>query len=200
MKSTLLTTLRDKHSTIEEFREASDKMGEILAHTVMTGFEKEVVDIETPMGPTKGHRFNREVLLVPILRTGLVLLSPFLKVFPKAKVGMVGVRRNEETATPEYYYHNIPEVSSNAEVIVLDPMLATGGSVSYAVDLLMKQGVKEEQITAVFVISAPEGIEAFTKRFPNIRILIAEEDEKLTPNKFIFPGLGDFGDRYYGTN
>lgn len=195
----LLTILRNKDSSIEEFRMASEQMATLLAHRVYDALEKEEVEIETPLGKTSGKRVKRRIVLIPILRAGLILLPSFLKVFPQARVGMIGLKRDEHTAIAAHYYDNVPTIHDDDEVLILDPMLATGGSSQHAIALLVKKGVRPTQILQASVISAPEGVQELKRSFPEVRTVIVQQDEKLTPNKFIYPGLGDFGDRFYGT-
>ncbi len=199
MKSTLITILRDKNTTAIEFRRASEQLGLMLAHLVHVGLESENVIVETPLGAAKGHRFSQSVILLPILRAGFALLPPFLTVFPGAKVGMIGLKRHEKTAIADIYYENLPSIGSQDQVIVLDPMIATGGSVLKVLDILKERGVAQEKITTVHVVSAPEGLKAVRKKYPRIKIIAAQEDEKLTSDNFIYPGLGDYGDRFFGT-
>ncbi len=199
MKSTLITILRDKTTSIEKFRSATEQLGLLLAHVVHAGLENKNVTVQTPLGKAKGHRFAQSVVLIPILRAGLTLLPPFVTAFPEAKVGMIGLRRNEKDATAHMYYENIPQIGEKDQVILLDPMIATGGSTLKTIDFLVKRGVKPEKITTVHIISAPQGLEAVKTKYPRVNIIVAQEDERLTDDNFIYPGLGDYGDRYYGT-
>lgn len=199
MNSTLISTLRDKNTHVRLFRETADALATTLALSALDGFEKEAIEVDSPLGKTPGERFTRDVILIPILRSGLALMPAFLRVFPSSRVGMVGLKRDEHTAVASLYYENIPAIEEDAEVVLLDPMLATGGSATAAIEILLSKGVRQEQITGVFVISAPEGVQKVKSRFPKVRLVIAQEDVKLNANNFIHPGLGDFGDRYFGT-
>ena len=199
MKSLLITKLRDKESSLEEFRTAAYHLGDTLAHITMSHFQKKEITVETPLGETTGACFDEPVVLVPILRAGLVLLPPFLSLFPWARVGIIGLRRNETTAIADKYYENFPELSYKDHIIVLDPMLATGGSAINAIKCLLEKGADLNKIKMVCMIGATEGIQAFKAEYPSIDLIIAQEDSVLTDDKFIYPGLGDFGDRFFGT-
>ncbi|KKT60672.1 MAG: Uracil phosphoribosyltransferase, partial [Parcubacteria group bacterium GW2011_GWC1_44_26] len=171
---------RNKKTKTEEFRKS--------AHEVARALAKEVAQ----------HTVKKGIVLVPILRAGLALLPAFIEKFPKALVGFIGLKRNEKTLKPKAYYQNIPKILKNDVVIVLDPMLATGGSAVAGIKTLMRAGAREENIIFVGIISAPEGIANVQDNFPLVRILCAEYDKKLDKNGYIVPGLGDFGDRYFG--
>lgn len=174
-----LRYLRDRELHIEKFRQHSETVCELLISEVTK-------DIDT-----------QEVVAVPILRAGLAMLSPVLRVIPTAKLGFVGLERDEQTAVAKEYYWKLPPLGENTTVLILDPMLATGGSVHHVLELLKDEKVKE--IRLVCVIAAPEGIEKVHTDFPDIRIVTAAVDEGLDAKKFIVPGLGDYGDRYFGT-
>lgn len=178
--TTPFTALRNKKTKTEEFRKS--------AHEVARTLAKEVAR----------HTVKNRIVLVPILRAGLALLPAFIEKFPKASVGFIGLKRNEKTLKPKAYYQNIPKISKSDVVIVLDPMLATGGSAVAGIKTLVKAGAREENIIFVGIISAPEGIANLQKNFPLVRILCAEYDKRLDKNGYIVPGLGDFGDRYFG--
>lgn len=199
MKKILSTILRDRNTPIERFRQASDELAMLLALEIATVLPKEEYTVETPLAKTTGYRFKNGVVLVPILRAGLALLFPFLKVLPHARVGMMGLKRDEKTAKPHQYYENIPPFTAEDEIIVLDPMLATGGSVSRTLEILIAKGAKPSQLQLVSIISAPEGEAVLKKSFPACRVTAAVQDEKLNSHFFIHPGLGDYGDRYFGT-
>ena len=178
--TTPFTALRNKKTKTEEFRKS--------AHEVARALAKEVAQ----------HTVKKGIVLVPILRAGLALLPAFIEKFPKALVGFIGLKRNEKTLKPKAYYQNIPKILKNDVVIVLDPMLATGGSAVAGIKTLMRAGAREENIIFVGIISAPEGIANVQDNFPLVRILCAEYDKKLDKNGYIVPGLGHFGDRYFG--
>lgn len=199
MRSTILSLLRDKNTTTESFRTAADQLGSLLSYEVSGILDKEELPIETPLTKTKGYKIKQKVILVPILRAGIALLYPFMKLFPSSPVGFVGIKRDEKTALPHLYYENIPPIQSDDAVVILDPMIATGGSGGLVVEILKKQGVKERNIIYAGVIAAPEGIDALKKEAPEMRVVCIEIDDHLNEKKYIMPGLGDFGDRYFGT-
>jgi uracil phosphoribosyltransferase len=199
MKDVLLSILRDKDISRATYRDVSHKLGCILAAEVAAHLDRESFEVATPLSKGEGFRFKNDIVLIPILRSGIVLLEPFMSFFPGSKVGFVGLRRDEKTAIPMLYYQNLPVIAPENDVLVLDPMIATGGSGSEAVKILIKAGIKEEKIIFVGVIAAPEGIEKLKSLFPKMTIVGPVVDEKLNDKKFIVPGLGDFGDRYFGT-
>lgn len=199
MKKPILSLLRDKKTTTEDFRKAADNMGAMLSFEVLGALDKVEYPLETPLMATKGEQIKKKVVLIPILRAGIALLAPFLKLFPESRVGFVGIRRDENTALPSLYYKNIPEITEEDVVIILDPMIATGGSGHLLIELLKSLGVKEEQLLYASVIAAPEGLNTLRKAAPHMKIIAGEVDERLNDKKYILPGLGDFGDRYFGT-
>jgi len=200
MKSLLITKLRDKNTPRADFRAASYHLGSTLAHITMSRFRKRDITIQTPLGEASGVSFDKPLMLVPILRAGLVLLHPFLDLFPEAKVGIIGLKRNETTAIADQYYENFPTISSEDHIVVLDPMLATGGSAIKSINCLLDKGADIEKIKMVCMIAASDGVKRFKSQFPEVDLILAQEDPTLTDEKFIFPGLGDFGDRFFGTD
>lgn len=200
MKKTLITVLRNRHASIEQFRQATDQLGTVLAVECDALFPKATVFVETPLARTHGVCFKHESVLVPILRSGLVLLPPFMRFHPNAKVGFIGARRDEETAIPELYYQKLPAFTHDNPILLLDPMIATGGSAALAVKTLKEAGAIEKQITLISFIASPEGITRFQKECPEVGVVVAQVDEGLDDKKRIIPGLGDFGDRYFGTD
>lgn len=199
MKETLITILRDRNATIEQYRQATDQLGTVLAAECDILFQKATVFVDTPLMRTHGVHNKHEAVLVPILRSGLVLLPPFLRFHPTASVGFIGARRDEETAKAELYYNKLPPFTKDNPILLLDPMIATGGSAALAVHVLKEAGALETQITLVSFIAAPEGIARFQMECPGVGLVVAQVDERLDENKFILPGLGDFGDRYFRT-
>lgn len=199
MKKSLLTILRDKRTGTAAFRRAAHTVSGLLALETFQYITEQTKPITTPVGKTTGYYPKQHIVLVPVLRAGLALLPAFLHYFEDARVGFVGFKRDETTAEAHEYYRNIPKITSKDIVILLDPMIATGGSSIKATEAILKAGAKQESIIAVFLVSAPEGIAAFKKEFPRIKIVIGTEDERLNSKKYIVPGLGDFGDRYFGT-
>jgi uracil phosphoribosyltransferase len=200
MKKTLMTILRDHNTSIEQFREAADKLGTVLAIECDVLFPKTTRLVDTPLARTQGVSVKQLPVLVPILRSGLALLSPFMQFHPGARVGFIGTRRDEKTAIPELYYSKLPPFNADNPILLLDPMIATGGSAALAVKVLKASGAIEKQITLISFIAAPEGISHFQKECPEVGLIVAQVDERLYEKKCIIPGLGDFGDRYFGTD
>jgi uracil phosphoribosyltransferase len=201
LKRTLLSTLRDKSTNMEQFRDATERIAYILAYESSQCIKSKNIIVETQLGPSSGTVLDQKIVLVPILRSGLTLLRPFEKMYKNAKVGFIGLERNEETAIARKYYANLPkDISKDDFVIVLEPMLATGGSAIKSIEIIKEEyGVKEENILFATVVAATEGIKAVKTKYPKVKILPIAIDEKLNDKKFIVPGLGDYGDRYYGT-
>lgn len=199
MLRTLLTVLRDKNSSLRDFRRAADLIADILVHEAAKLLPLQTSIIETPLGETEGHQLKKEVILVPILRAGLVLLPAFMKMFPEAKVGFAGIKRDEETAEAALYYYHFPKILLDSEIFILDPMIATGGSGLKAIQLLLEHGADPKHIYYTGIVAAPEGVAILQKKAPDIKLVILAIDEALNAKKYIVPGLGDFGDRYYGT-
>jgi len=199
MQDIIISRLRDKDTNTADFRAYAQKMAHILANKAMAYLKKKKTDVATPLAKTIGYMPGQDVVLVPILRAGLAFLPVFLYYFESAKVGFIGLKRDEKTAVAKEYYRNLPPIGKNDLVIILDPMLATGGSAVSAVKILLAAGVRQEQILSVFLVAAPEGYRELKHQFSKIKIIIGTVDKKLTKEKFILPGLGDFGDRYFGT-
>jgi len=192
-----LTLLRDKNTNVKDFRNLIYEIATLIAFEATKNLPLQEVSVETPLCKTKGGILCNQPVLVPILRAGLGMVEPFLNVIPAAKVGHIGLYRNHETHLPEEYYCNLPDDIADREVIVLDPMLATGGSGSAAVDFIKKCGAKK--IRFVSIIAAPEGIEVLKTNHPDIDIYVGVQDDHLNENAYIVPGLGDAGDRLFGT-
>ncbi|MDP9145073.1 MAG: uracil phosphoribosyltransferase [Actinomycetota bacterium] len=192
----LLSILRDKKTEPPEFRQIAERLGYLLVAEALSDMSTVEVEIETPLEKTTGKQLRRPVVAVAVLRAGLGLLESVLTLVPDAAVGFAGVQRNEETAEPIEYYNKFPELSS-ARVLILEPMLATGGSLSWAIDKVKENGAKD--ITAVCVVVAPEGAVVIEENHPEVRIVAAALDRELDPSFYIAPGLGDMGDRLFGT-
>jgi uracil phosphoribosyltransferase len=192
-----LTILRRKESSISEFRAAMSRIAITLAYHALDRLPLSPVPIQTPIQPTTGYLPAAEVVVVPILRAGLSLIDALTTFIPDAKVGHLGMYRDEKTFEPVDYYSKIPRGVENAYVLLVDPMLATGGSACDALEFLKKRGARN--IRFVCLIAAPEGIQRVTNSFPDVSIVTAAVDEKLNEHRFIVPGLGDAGDRYFGT-
>jgi uracil phosphoribosyltransferase len=192
----LLTVLRNQETQPPEFRQIAERLGYLLVAEALADMTTVDVQIDTPLEPTTGRQLRRPVVAVAVLRAGLGLLQSVLTLVPDAAIGFAGVQRNEETAEPMEYYTRFPELSS-ARVLILEPMLATGGSLSWAIDKVKENGAKS--ITAVCVVTAPEGLAAIEEKHPDVRIVAAALDRELNASFYIAPGLGDMGDRLFGT-
>lgn len=193
-----LSIIRDKKTGTKEFREVISEIATFLCYEAMADAELQEIEIETPIGKTKAKKLNEnKYAFVPILRAGTGMLDGLLTVIPNAKIGHVGLYRNEQTLKPVRYYYKMPKDIKNREVIVLDPMLATGGSAVDTITMLKEDGVKK--IKFLCVISAPEGIKKLQEVHPDVQIYTATIDEKLNEIGYIVPGLGDAGDRIFGT-
>lgn len=200
MKESLITILRNKNSTLQEYRQAADELGLLLAIETDSLISKKSINVETPLAKTKGHVLNEIPILVPILRSGLVLLPPFMRFYPSAKIGFIGLRRDETTAKPHLYYEKLPEINKDNPIFLLDPMIATSGSAILAVSILKELGAQENKISLISFIGSKDGVQAFQKECPKVNLIIAKIDPELDKNKRIIPGLGDFGDRYFGND
>ncbi|MBE2188868.1 MAG: uracil phosphoribosyltransferase [Candidatus Kapabacteria bacterium] len=192
-----LTKLRDKRTSSELFRQSVVSIGSCMAYEVLKNLPTREIQVETPLETTKGIEITSKVVFIPILRAGLGLLPPFMKMYPKAEVGYIGIRRNETTFHGEEYYFNVPEINSETRIFLLEIMLATGGSLISAISRLKLEGAAH--INVVALISAPEGIERIATEYPEIAIYTAAIDRGLNEKKYIVPGLGDAGDRLNGT-
>lgn len=193
-----LAILRDKKTGTKEFRELIEEIATILCYEALADAELEDVEIETPLCKMKTGKLNEnKYAFIPILRAGMGMLDGVISVMPNAKIGHIGMYRDEETFEPVNYFFKVPKDIEKREVIVIDPMLATGGSAVDAIDLLKSKGVT--RIKFLSIISAPEGLKAVTKKHPDVTIYTAHIDDHLNENKYIVPGLGDAGDRIYGT-
>lgn len=193
-----LSILRDKNTSTKEFRELVKEISMILCYEAMRDAKLDEIQIETPIKKMKTHRLNEDhYAFIPILRAGLGMLDGVISVLPTAKVGHIGMYRDETTYEPINYFFKVPDGIENREVFLLDPMLATGGSAIDAIDLLKKKGVEKTKFLCI--ISAPEGLKQVNKAYPDVPIYTACIDEKLNENKYIVPGLGDAGDRIFGT-
>lgn len=193
----LITHLRDRTTKPVLFRNLSYQLTLLLALEATRDLETVEKNIETPLAPCTGRVLARPLVVVPILRAGLGMLQPFQDVFPDISVGYIGLERDHETAVARSYYCKLPPVE-NARTLVVDPMLATGGSASQAVSAIKGRGAKD--ISLVCIIGAPEGVARIQKDHPEIPVVLGILDSGLDPRKYIVPGLGDFGDRLYGTH
>jgi uracil phosphoribosyltransferase len=192
-----LATLRDISTTPEVFRRMAIRVSLLLAAEATRDVPSEAVSVQTPLGPADGRRVRAAVVVVPVLRAGLGMLDAVLELLPNARVGHIGLQRDEMTAVASQYYSKLPRDLKGAFVLMIDPMLATGGSAVAALDLLKAAGASE--IRMICIVAAPEGIALVDRHHPNVHIYTPAVDQGLNAHKFIVPGLGDFGDRLYGT-
>lgn len=193
---TILTQLRDVETPFYQYRRLTHQISRFLLMEATRFLYVEPIDVQTPMEITKGAQLQQEVVVVPILRAGLGMLEAFQELLPQATVGYIGLRRNEETARAEEYLINLPPVEGRT-IFILDPMLATGGSAVHALNAVYTE--MPSVVVFVSIVAAPEGIAKVQDTFPDVQIITAAVDRELNSNKFILPGLGDFGDRLFGT-
>ncbi len=198
MKEILLSVLRDKNTSIAMFRRTSDQIAHVLCAETLSKLTGEEIGIETPVGKAIGVPMPKDIMVVPIMRAALPLLPAFTQVLPNSPVGITGIERDETTAAPRAYYKKFPKYLPDRAVI-LDPMLATGGSACLAVDFLLQAGYSPETIYFTGVLAAREGLERLAQVIPQSHITLVAVDPELDKRKYIVPGLGDYGDRYYGT-
>lgn len=189
--------MRDVSTQPKLFRELVSEVTSFLAYEALRNVSTADVEIQTPLTKTIGRKVSEEIVLVPILRAGMGMLDAMLNVLPYAKVGVLGMQRNEETAEPVPYYAKVPPAKGHELAIVIDPMFATGGSAVDAVTELKKLGYRK--ILFLNIVSAPEGIENFERHHPDVPVYTAAKDDRLNSHYYIVPGLGDAGDRIFGT-
>lgn len=192
-----LAELRRKDTPPAAFRVAAHRLSMVVVTEALRDLATEPVAIETPLGPTTVPRLRDGIVLVPVLRAGLGMLDAALTLTPSARVGYIGLRRDEDTAQPSRYYARVPERLHASTVVLIDPMLATGGSASDALDLLKGAGARNLRL--ICLVAAPEGVAALERAHPDVTIYTPVVDHHLNDRKFIVPGLGDFGDRLFGT-
>ncbi len=193
-----ITLLRDKNTPSKDFRDLANEIASLMAYEVTRDLETEVVEVETPLCKTTGEILSgKKLALIPILRAGLGMVDGMLEILPSARVGHIGLYREPETLKIVEYYCKLPNDITERDVFVLDPMVATGGSANTAIQFLKEKGCKN--IKLICLIAAPEGIEAIEKENPDVEIFAASLDEKLNEHSYILPGLGDAGDRLFGT-
>jgi uracil phosphoribosyltransferase len=193
-----LTYIRDKNTTTKDFRELVDEVATLMAYEITRNIPLETTVVETPVAKTESKIIAGRMLgLIPILRAGLGMVDGILKLLPAAKVGHIGLYRDPDTMQPVEYYVKLPYDVTERELIVIDPMLATGGSANAAIEMLKKRGCT--QIKLMCLISAPEGIQAVQETHPDVDIYVAAIDDHLNEHGYIVPGLGDAGDRLFGT-
>jgi uracil phosphoribosyltransferase len=192
-----LTLMRMKETGTKDFRENLDEIAELMAYEVCRDLPVRPIDIETPMAKAVGYELSKEVVIVPILRAGIGLLDGIRRLVPTAKVGFIGMYRNEETLEPVEYFAKFPNNLDQAITMIVDPMLATGGSAIDAIAAVKKRGANN--IKLVCLVGAPEGVKAVQEAHPDVDIYLAALDERLNEIGYIVPGLGDAGDRIFGT-
>lgn len=192
-----LTILRDKATAPEQFRPLVEELSLVLAYEAARNLPTTEISLETPVGPARGRRLAEPICLVPILRAGLAMADGILRLFPNARVGHIGLYRDPDTTQPVSYYRNFPPGMENQPIMVLDPMLATGGSAIAGVGMVKEAGGRS--ISFLSVVAAPEGIAAFHEAHPDVPVYTAAVDQGLNDKAYIVPGLGDAGDRLYGT-
>ncbi|MBP3890627.1 MAG: uracil phosphoribosyltransferase [Solobacterium sp.] len=192
-----LTQMRKKETGTKDFRENLDEIAELMAYEVCRDLPTNEIKIETPMGACIGQELSKEVVIIPILRAGIGLLDGIRRLVPTAKVGFMGLYRDEETLEPHEYFVKFPKNLDEAIVLVVDPMLATGGSAVAALDSVKARGAKN--IKLVCLVGVPEGVKAVQDAHPDVDIYLAAMDDHLNEIGYIVPGLGDAGDRIFGT-
>lgn len=193
-----MTILRKKETSSMEFRQLVNEIATLMGYEVTRDLETEAVEIETPIAKTMGKMISgKKIGIVPILRAGLGMLEGLLTIIPAARVGHIGMYRDPETLKPVTYYSKLPKDVASRQMIIVDPMLATGGSLIETIDELKRNGAKN--IKSINLLAAPEGLDAVLEAHPDVEIYIAALDEKLNEDGYIVPGLGDAGDRLFGT-
>lgn len=193
-----LSVMRDKSTSVKEFRELVSEVATLMCYEVTRDLPLEAFEIETPVARTTAHRIaGKKLAIVPILRAGLGMVDGMLTMIPNAKVGHIGLYRDPDSLLPVKYYCKMPNDIAERDVIVVDPMLATGGSAAAAIDFIKEYGCRH--IKLMSIISAPEGIKKIQNEHPDVDIYVAALDERLNDHGYIVPGLGDAGDRIFGT-
>ena len=192
----LLSELRESATEREKFRMISDKLFDVLVEAAIEESDTKAGTARTPVGVAVSHRVEKDFVVISVLRSGIAMIPSALKILPHARIGFAGVVRDEVTAKPSEYYWKMPPIKKNSVLLIIDPMLATGGTVLHVLKNLEGIGGERRLVCAV---ASPEGIDALHKAYPNVHVVTASVDEGLNNNKYIVPGLGDFGDRYFGT-
>jgi uracil phosphoribosyltransferase len=192
-----LARLRDRRTQPQEFRRLLGEIAALMIYEATRSFGVMQIKVQTPLESARGFQLEREIVLVPVLRAGLGMLDSILQLIPHALVGFIGLKREETTLRAQFYHKSFPKNLSRFEVILIDPMLATGGSAVAALDLLVEQGAKH--IRLVNLVAAPEGIRRVRESYPRVPVFTAAVDRQLNEKGFILPGLGDAGDRLFGT-
>lgn len=193
-----LTRIRKKECESTKFRNNLGEITQLMIYEATKHFEVKDITIETPICVTKGQKLTTKIVLVPILRAGLGMVDSVKELIPTAAIGHIGIFRNEKTLTPTEYYFKMPKTLNGSNVIILDPMLATGGSAIATIKTLKKHN-KPKEIIIICIVASPEGLKKITDTYNDVKIYVAAIDEKLDENGYIMPGLGDAGDRIFGT-
>jgi len=192
-----LMELRDARTAPPAFRRAANRISVLLAAEALRDLPSSAATVTTPLGPADGRVVETDVVVVPVLRAGLGMLDAVLELLPTARVGHIGLQRDEATAIASKYYSKLPPDLAKSHVLMIDPMLATGGSAAAAIDLIKAAGATA--ISMICIVSAPEGVSLLERLHPDVAVFTPVVDKHLNAHKFIVPGLGDFGDRLYGT-
>jgi uracil phosphoribosyltransferase len=192
-----LSRMRNKDTDSKAFRSNLVELSELMAYEVTKNYHTITFPIKTPLGPTNGYKMKEKIVLVPVLRAGLGMVDGFKSIIPQAPIGFIGLYRNEKTLQPVEYYCKMPESIYGANIIVLDPMLATGHSAAKAISILKQY--KPKSIKLACIVSVKEGIKEIQKHHKDVDIFVASVDQKLNKQGYIVPGLGDAGDRIFGT-
>lgn len=192
-----LTRMRKIQTESTKFRDNLKEITQLMAYEVTKNLELDRIEIETPITKMLGYKLKEKIVLIPILRAGLGMVDGLKELIPTASIGHIGIYRDEETAQPKEYYCKMPANLKNGNAIILDPMLATGGSASKAIEIIKKYQPKS--ISFICLVAAPEGLKEIQNKHPDINIYVAALDEKLNDKYYIVPGLGDAGDRIFGT-
>lgn len=197
LMSEKLSIIRNEKTNTKDFRQAVKEIATLMTYEATKDLETVEINVKTPCGVANCKQIKKDIVIVPILRAGLGMVEGITDLIPNAKVGHIGAYRDEETLQPQSYYTKFPDNIKEATVLLVDPMLATGGSVTYSIGVLKQYGVKE--IIYMGIVGAPEGLERIKEDHPDVDIYLASLDEKLNDKGYIVPGLGDCGDRLFGT-
>ena len=193
-----LSIIRDKNTSVKEFREIVSEIATLMCYEATRDLPTKEVEIETPVAPAHVRKIaGKKLAVVPILRAGLGMVEGILDLIPSAKVGHIGLYRDPETLNPVEYYCKMPKDIADRDVLIVDPMLATGGSATAAISFIKNYGCKH--IKLMCILGAPEGVKRITEDHPDVELFVAAVDEKLNDHGYIVPGLGDAGDRIFGT-
>jgi len=191
-----LTRLRDERTEPMEFRRVLSEVASLMIYEATRSFDVNKVSVQTPLAKTTGRSLKREVILVPVLRAGLGMLDAILQLIPNARVGFIGLKREEKTLNANFYHKSLPDDLRSFEVLLIDPMLATGGSAVAALDLLKEHGARRMRL--VSLVASPAGVQMVRRHHPTLPIFTASVDARVNEKGFIIPGLGDAGDRLFG--